>query len=484
MKTQDQWNAEHDRLMELLEQATDALNKYPGVTSVEIGIKETGRELTQELAFRVYVQRKIPQDQLAPDEKIPDEIFGVKTDVIEYGLPVLTFNDKKFRPLKGGIQIGNPNDEGGTLGCIVQRNSDNSYVALGNYHVMFAGFKEGDTGVQLGQPSISGSWCCKCDVIGEIVDKRLDAIVDCAICSLKPDVKPTSAIRDLNGVGNDGLLFGSANAVVGTDTVFKVGRTSDRTSGTIISITHGTAAVPKEGTPQRIRQILIKPDTGVPLFQDKGDSGAVLVDSNNTVVGLMWGAYLEPTHPLHGYGIACPIADVLADLAITIPTGGLNTSIGLTPVAEAQILAERPDGEALVDYVQNRLSQSLQGRALLEIVQQHGKEILDLVNHNRAATVTWHRKHGPSFVAAMGRSVKHASYKVPVEIEGISRQQTFMSMATVLSEQGSPQLKALIEQYSVPLLQLIQQCDTVEDMLHMLEENRWLEQIDDLEIEA
>jgi len=304
MKTSDQWKAEHDRLMGLLEQATAMLKKYPGVTSVEIGIKETGRQITDDLAFRVYVQNKIPQDQLSPDEVIPNEILGVKTDVIQSGIPVLTSNDSKSRPLKGGTQIANDNDEGGTLGCIVQRNSDNTYVALGNYHVMFAGHSEGDTGVQIGQPSISGSWCCKCDVIGEILDKRLDAIVDCAICSIKPDIKPTSAIRDLNGAGNDGILFGSADATVSTNTVFKVGRTSDRTSGTIISITHGTAAVPKDGTPQRIRQILIKPDTGVPMFQDKGDSGAVLVNSNNTVIGLMWGAYLEPTHPLHGYGIA------------------------------------------------------------------------------------------------------------------------------------------------------------------------------------
>ncbi len=480
MKTQAEWNAEHDRLVGLLDQATAELKKYPGVISVEIGIKETNKQLTKEAAFRVYVQQKTPQDQLAPDEKIPDEILGVKTDIIQQSALSQTSNDSKFRPIKGGIQIRNDKEETGTLGCVVQRNSDNTYVALSNYHVMFAGHSEGDTGVKIGQPKISGVCCCKCDVIGEILNKRKDAIMDCAICSLKAGVTPTAFIRDLNGVGLDGLLFGSANAVFNAadpKTVFKVGANTDRTTGTIVSITHQSPSNPAKGVPLRIRQILVKPDTGHPIFQGHGDSGAVLVSADNEVVGLMWGAYLVPTDSLYGYGVACPIADVIAAMNIRFPVGSIETSAALMQplAAMPQVVIGQSDGENLVDHLQVRLSQSEQGRALLSLVGQHSDEIINLINNNRAVTVTWHRKHGSTFLAALGRSVKIPTYQIPNEIEGVTRQQLFMSMASVLSEQGSPQLKALIEQYALPLLQWIQQADTVDEMLALLEADHQLE---------
>ncbi|MBI1279614.1 MAG: hypothetical protein GC179_15915 [Anaerolineaceae bacterium] len=473
MKTQAEWNAEHDRLVGLLDQVTTELKKYPGVTSVEVGIKESGRQLTKELAFRVYVEQKIPQDQLSPDEKIPDEIFGVKTDIIQQSIPTATSNSEKFRPIKGGVQIRNDKEAGGTLGCIVQRNSDNTYVALGNYHVMFAGHSEGDTGVEIGQPKIRGVCCCNCDIIGEILDKRHDAVMDCAICSLKSEVIPTSFIRDLNGANHDGLLFGSANATVNPadpPSVSKVGATTDRTIGTIVSITHQSPPNTAKGIPPRIRQILVKPDAEYPIFQGKGDSGAVLVNPDNEVIGLMWGAYLNPTDSLYGHGVACPIADVIAAMNIRFPVGSIQTSDVLHAIeATPQTLLERADGEALVDHLQVRLSQSETGREILQLVQQHGDEIIDLINNNRAVTVTWHRKKGPAFLGAMGRSVKVATYKIPNEIDGVTRQQLFMSMATVLSEQGSSPLKQVIEKYSLPLLLWMQQSDTVDEILSLLE---------------
>jgi hypothetical protein len=153
-------------------------------------------------------------------------------------------------------------------------------------------------------------------------------------------------------------------------------------------------------------------------------------------------------------------------------------------VAEPSLEAERPDAETLVNHLQLRLSQSAEGRAVLRLVEEHRHEVIDLVNHNRAVTVTWHRKQGPAFLAAMGRSVKVPTYKIPQEIEGISRQHAVMSMATVLSEQGSPQLKALVEKYSLPLLQWIQQYDTVDEMVQAVEEKRWLELAGALETKA
>ena len=84
----------------------------------------------------------------------------------------------------------------------------------------------------------------------------------------------------------------------------------------------------------------------------------------------------------------------------------------------------------------------------------------------------------------MGRSAKHAAYEIPDSIEGVSRQQTFMSMAAMLAEQGSPTLKSLIDRYALPLLQLLQRSDTVDDMLRELADNRGLEWTDILETES
>ncbi|MBA3870721.1 MAG: hypothetical protein H0X30_16400 [Anaerolineae bacterium] len=276
MKTQDQWNAEHDRLVALLGQASEALKKYPGVVSVEVGMKQTARQIIQELVFRVYVQQKVPADQLAPDEKIPDEIFGVKTDVIQVDVPRLTNDDNKYRPLKGGIQIGNDNGTSfGTLGCIARLTSDNSLVALSNFHVMMDGKQLTDSS-EIGQPSYVDLCCCSCDVIGEVVAKQHDGIVDCAVAKIKSGIGSSNTVRLITGD-----IFGSHNAVIGPSTVTKVGSTSDKTTGTIVSITHNTSANATEGTPARSNQILISPDAGIKLFQDHGDSGAVLVNSDN-----------------------------------------------------------------------------------------------------------------------------------------------------------------------------------------------------------
>lgn len=472
MKTQSQWNAEHERLTSLLEQATEELKRYSGVTSVEIGIKETGRQLTQELAFRVYVQKKKPADQLSPGEKIPEEIFGVKTDVIEYDIPVLHSDESKYRPLKGGIQIGNDARAAlGTFGCIARRNSDNALVALSNYHVMMDS-KQATDSSEIGQPTYVDCCCCSCDDIGEVVASQLDGTVDCAIAKIKSGIIATNTIRLIGGD-----VFGSNNAVVGTSTVTKVGRTTDRTTGTIISITHSTPSNATEGIPARTNQILIKPDPGVPMFSDHGDSGSVILNSDKEVVGLLWGGYSSPSNPLNGYTVACPIANVLSALNITIPLGALTTGFGMaSPMAiDMQPQVKQPELTSSIEQLQFRLSQSPQGRALLRIFEQHRIEVINLVNHNRAVTVTWHRKQGPAFLGAMGRSVKVPDYKIPTEIEGISRQQAFMSMATVLSDHGSPQLKALIETYSLVLLEWIRRYDTVDQIVKALESDRQLE---------
>lgn len=471
MKTTDEWKQEHDRLMGMLDEARAQLMQYPGVVSVEIGIKESGGDLVDVLAWRVYVTKKLPEDQLAPEAIIPDEILGVKTDVIKMDRPVTTFDANKYRPLKGGIQIDNEMPSGsGTLGCFAQVDGTQEIVVLTNAHVVQVGSPTDP--VDMGQPEYTECCCCACDEIGQssAADRKLDASLDAAIVHLKSGVGITNVIRALNADGTDGVVQGSATAAVSADTVVKVGRTSDRTEGTIVSITHATAAG-TDGTPARTDQILIRPKAGFPKFQDFGDSGSVLVDKDNKVIGLMWGAYLTPGDALFGHGIANRITAVLTGLSITIPAGSLNTTGPALRVTEPVILKrEQPEASELIGLLQTRLARTGQGRALLDLIDLHRTEIIRLIQHNRAVTVTWHRKQGPAFLAALGRSAKHPTYRIPDEIEGITRAHLVMSMATALEEHGSERLREAVRRTSVPLLNLLTRYNSVHEIADALDE--------------
>lgn len=64
--------------------AEELMNKA-NVVGVGIGNKKTGGVATSELCLVVMVSQKIADDQLAPEDRIPGEIAGVKTDVQEVG---------------------------------------------------------------------------------------------------------------------------------------------------------------------------------------------------------------------------------------------------------------------------------------------------------------------------------------------------------------------------------------------------------------
>lgn len=470
MKTTEEWKQEHDRLMGLLDQARAQLKQYPGVESVEIGIKQSGGELVDVLAWRVYVQQKLPEDALAPDAVIPNEVLGAPTDVIQMSRPVATFDANKYRPLKGGIQIDNDMPSGsGTLGCFAQVDGTQEIVALTNAHVVEVGGPTDPT--EMGQPEYTDCCCCACDEIGQssAADRRLDGTLDAAIVHLKSGIGITNMIRALNADGTDGVVQGSRAAAVNADTVVKVGRTSDRTEGTVVSITHATAAG-ADGTPARTNQILIRPKAAFPKFQDFGDSGSALVDKDHKVIGLMWGAYLTPGDALFGHGIACPIGPLKTALSVTIPEGSLNTAGPVMRVTAPVILKrEQPEASDLIGMLQARLARSEQGRVLLDVIDLHRTEIIRLIQRNRAVTVAWHRQQGPAFLAALGRSAKHPAYRIPAEIEGITRAQLVTSMAAALEEHGSERLRAAVRRYSAPLLTLLTRYDSVHDIADALD---------------
>ena len=61
------------------------LMQKANVTGVGVGLRKRGGLYTQEIAVVVMVRRKVPRDQLAPEDVIPTEIDGVPVDVQQVG---------------------------------------------------------------------------------------------------------------------------------------------------------------------------------------------------------------------------------------------------------------------------------------------------------------------------------------------------------------------------------------------------------------
>ena len=59
----------------------DHLRSLPNVRGLGVGHKVRRGVTTGELAIKVYVSRKLPLSTLAPDERIPESLDGIPTDV-------------------------------------------------------------------------------------------------------------------------------------------------------------------------------------------------------------------------------------------------------------------------------------------------------------------------------------------------------------------------------------------------------------------
>jgi len=81
------------------------LMAIPGVHAVGIGSKIVGGQRTAEPAIMIFLEKKRPLSEIPPNERIPTEIEGIKTDVYESDVPRNTADEEKRRPLVGGSQI-------------------------------------------------------------------------------------------------------------------------------------------------------------------------------------------------------------------------------------------------------------------------------------------------------------------------------------------------------------------------------------------
>jgi hypothetical protein len=299
------------RIRQLKRQVQSDFLKRPGVTGVDVGPKIVGGRRTEELSIRVFVAEK--KKRVPTDEKIPDEIEGVKTDVIQMTFKInvermrqldisLMADTTRYTTLRGGISIGpcraialTPPDVPapgsfvfvGTLGAMVVDNGTGERMMLTNFHVAAVTdtWSVGDT---MAQPSRVDGGSCPADIVGTL--ER--AVITGSTAGGGPGVDG-AVIRVTERTSrceivDIGQVRGTTVATLNMP-VRKRGRTTGLTHGTVDSIDL-TVSVPYGdgiGTITLQDQIGIDADTAQnPAFGLGGDSGSVVVDSSNRVVGL------------------------------------------------------------------------------------------------------------------------------------------------------------------------------------------------------
>ena len=300
--------------------AENELLKIPGVNAVDVGYKYVNGQRTNEISIRVHVSKK--RKTVDKKDMIPAEINGIKTDVIEGTYEAQIVSHKKilnvdaqadtvkYRPLKGGISIGPDRSVGGyiyagTLGCLVTDNTNGHTVMLSNFHVMCID-NTWHAGDQIDQPSLIDTGT-SADGAGTLIRAVLSAHVDGAIAGIDSGIGTQASVVSIGNVA------GTAAAVLGA-AVRKRGRTTLLTYGSIdglngsVNVNYGAGI----GTRILTNQIFIAADTAHnPLFSDHGDSGSVIMNSSNQVVGLLFAGSGTRT-------IANPIGFVEQELNIKV----------------------------------------------------------------------------------------------------------------------------------------------------------------------
>lgn len=285
------------------------------VVGVGIGRKVTNGKVTNTVAIRIYVERKVPKNAVPKSDGIPTKIDGVPTDVIETGrffAQATPIARTRQRPAKGGCSIGfqaNGFVMAGTFGCLVT--DGESRFILSNNHVI-ANENALPLNSPIFQPGLLDNGVVPKDRIAKlskfvaILPLPADNHVDAAIAALdKPSLGSPLILPKV------GKLKSTATVPAAEQMkVHKHGRTTGYRQGTVMDVTADVNVQYDFGVARFVDQIVIVGDSG--SFSDSGDSGSLIVDrATGQATGLLFAGTSSHT-------IANPIDEVLSALGVTL----------------------------------------------------------------------------------------------------------------------------------------------------------------------
>jgi len=506
MKSDDELRAENEAIREMLARSAESrLRAIPGVIHVSVGLKETNGRVTDQLCVRVYVREKRDRAELPDDEIIPREIDGVPTDVNTVGTFEFQVDSTRYRPILGGSQITNriiaQNEEltatemmRGTLGCLAIDNTDDAPVLLSNWHVLYA--HTGDDGDRIYQPAPASSppltlldlpFRPKDDTDKIAVNRRgkvtnkVDAAiaaVDVSSCCNCCGIEYSNEINGLSVGGKPprSTIVDKTKAVSGM-TVYKVGQSTSRSEGKVVDANHPSFTITKGGENFTFAgQIAIQHVDKTKPFSTRGDSGAVVINNENKIVGLIFaaGQNVEVLGQNEKFvTIANHIDDVLGALNIRIPFSD-KIVVNAGEVRSDVVVREAPIPEPY-RALRERLLRHENTARLFALGERHANEITYLVNHCKPVTIAWHKNHGPALLATVMSAIRDGDPRLPRLVKGVAPYETVERMRAVLSQYGSAALQAhLARPETAPMLEELKDCTGVDEVIDRLASNETL----------
>jgi len=284
-------NINLNKFNEVKEKLKKEIWKYPNV----IGISNTPkRKIVKGIeidipCIRIYVSKKIPKNQLKPSDVIPEEVDGIKTDIVEVGkfkrmveIPISDFR-KRYRPVIAGISTSRADEVArGTIGWFVIDEDFNIYLTSNNH--VWAKENKGKINDDLVQPGLLDGGNPANDIFAKLYD-FIELIpknqgvnyVDLAIA--KPiDVKFSSP-QILGSFGISGL-----SPIYVNTTVKKIGATTGITEGKIIDDSATVEVQYNDFTCIFEDVIIIEGNK----FVQAGDSGSPVLENSNEFIGLIF----------------------------------------------------------------------------------------------------------------------------------------------------------------------------------------------------
>ena len=280
------------------------------VHAIGIGTKG-GRKESGPQAVCVFVTRKLPLASIPERNRIPSEINGVPTDVIESPVGRLAATPADagrgtVRPLVGGISVGRRDGPTGTLGYFVKKRGSEDVFLLSNSHI----FSGGTNDALIFQPSPSdGTTVSPVAILTKATRLKLTVPnrVDAAIARLESNIPWDGEV--CGGLRVSGFVEATKGMLVS-----KHGRTTGPTDGVVAAT--GVAATVVDPFRNRDLQFLdlirVEPREKAPVAQG-GDSGSLILDSAHRAVGLLHAADEKGT-----FCYAVPIGAVLNEFQIEL----------------------------------------------------------------------------------------------------------------------------------------------------------------------